>query len=127
MPLTTSSMSLSRSIRFRIGAATSTKCSPTRRMFQWICLNGCVQSNRPAMWLVQNAQRGMPQATCRLLWDKRFAAVGKDIEYAWRNRDQSFGSRLAYQLAWDAAGSETHATWHVICESAVALNGGSEC
>lgn len=55
-------------------------------------------------WLVQNAQRGTPQATCRPLWDELFtAAAGKDIEYAWKKRDQSLGSRLAHQLARDAA------------------------
>ena len=55
-------------------------------------------------WLVQNAQRGMPQATCRPLWEELFAAAaGKDVEYAWKKRDQSLGSRLAHQLARDAA------------------------
>jgi hypothetical protein len=55
-------------------------------------------------WLVQNAQRGTPQATCRTLWDELYAAAaGKDVVFEWRRRDQSLGSRLAHQLARDAA------------------------
>ena len=54
-------------------------------------------------WLVHNALWGTPQATCRPLWDELFAAAaGKDIEYAWKKRDQSLGSRLAHQLAREA-------------------------
>lgn len=54
-------------------------------------------------WLVQNAQRGTPQATCRPLWDELFAAAaGKDVRFAWHKRDQSLGSRLAHQLTRDA-------------------------
>lgn len=55
-------------------------------------------------WLVQNAQRGTPQATCRPLWDELFSATaGKDVTFEWSRRSQSLGSRLAHQLARDAA------------------------
>lgn len=55
-------------------------------------------------WLVQNAQRGTPQATCRPLWDELFAAAaGKDVQFEWRKRDQLLGSRLVHQLAREAA------------------------
>ena len=55
-------------------------------------------------WLVKNAQQGTPQATCRALWDELFAsAAGKDVQFEWKRRDQSLGSRLAHQLARDAA------------------------
>jgi ribonuclease HI len=55
-------------------------------------------------WLVKNAQQGKTQPTCQPLWEELFAcAAGKDIEYAWRKRGQSLGSRLAHQLARDAA------------------------
>lgn len=41
---------------------------------------------------------------CRALWDKLDAsAAGKDVQFQWRKRDQSLGSRLAHQLARDAA------------------------
>lgn len=41
---------------------------------------------------------------CRPLWEELYAATaGKDIEFAWRKRDHGLGSRLAHQLARDAA------------------------
>lgn len=55
-------------------------------------------------WLVKNAQQGKTEPTCQPLWEELYAAAaGKDIEYAWRKRDQTLGSRLAHQLARDAA------------------------
>lgn len=50
------------------------------------------------------AQEGRRPRMCRLLWDELYAAAaGKDVEFAWRKRDQSLGSRLAHQLARNAA------------------------
>jgi ribonuclease HI len=55
-------------------------------------------------WLVQNAQRGTPQPTCKPLWDELFAAAaGKDVTFEWNRRGQSLGARLAHQLSRDAA------------------------
>ena len=50
------------------------------------------------------ARDGRTPRMCRPLWDELYAAAaGKDIEYARKKRDQSLGSRLAHQLARDAA------------------------
>ena len=54
--------------------------------------------------LVRTAQAEMTPEKCRPLWEELYAAAaGKDVEFAWRGRDQSLGSRLAHQLARDAA------------------------
>jgi ribonuclease HI len=50
------------------------------------------------------ARDGRTPRMCRPLWDELYAtAAGKDIEFEWRKRDQSLGSRLAHQIARDAA------------------------
>jgi ribonuclease HI len=50
------------------------------------------------------ALRGMTPRICKPLWEDLYAATaGKDGEFAWRKRDQSLGSRLAHQLAREAA------------------------
>ncbi len=54
--------------------------------------------------LVRTAQAGMTPEKCKPIWQELYAAAaGKDVAFAWRRRDQSLGSRLAHQLARDAA------------------------
>ena len=54
--------------------------------------------------IVSVVQRGMTPRVCRAVWEELYAATeGKDVNFAWRKRDQSLGSRLANQLARDAA------------------------
>ncbi len=53
--------------------------------------------------IVGLARDGRTPRMCKPLWDELYAAAaGKDIEFAWKKRDQSLGSRLAHQLARDA-------------------------
>jgi ribonuclease HI len=50
------------------------------------------------------AQRGMVPRACQSLWEDLYSATaGKAVEFVWAKRDQSLGSRLAYQIARDAA------------------------
>jgi ribonuclease HI len=50
------------------------------------------------------ARDGRMPRTCRPLWEELYAATeGKDVEFEWHRRDQSLGSRLANQLAREAA------------------------
>lgn len=54
--------------------------------------------------IVGIAQRGMTPRWSPDVWKEFYeAASGKDIEFVWRRRDQSFGQRLAHQLAREAA------------------------
>jgi ribonuclease HI len=54
--------------------------------------------------LVGIAQRGMTPQYCQPVWQELYAAAaGKDVTFEWRRRNQSLGSRLAHQLARDAA------------------------
>lgn len=50
------------------------------------------------------ARDGRTPRMCRPLWEELYAAArDKDIRFEWKKRDQSLGSRLAHQLARDAA------------------------
>jgi ribonuclease HI len=50
------------------------------------------------------AQQGRTPRHCQPIWQELYsAAAGKDVVFEWRRRDQSLGSRLAHQLARDAA------------------------
>jgi ribonuclease HI len=54
--------------------------------------------------MIRTAQQGKTPETCKAVWEELYAATAsKGIEFAWRRRDQSLGSRLAHQLARDAA------------------------
>ena len=54
--------------------------------------------------MIRTAQQGKTPETCKAVWEELYAATaGKDITFEWRKRDQSLGSRLAHQLARDAA------------------------
>ncbi len=54
--------------------------------------------------MVGIAQRGMTPRMCKPLGEELDeAAASKDVTFEWRRRDQSLGSRLAPQLARDAA------------------------
>jgi ribonuclease HI len=54
--------------------------------------------------LIRTAQQGKSPEKCKAVWEELYAATaGRDIEFAWRKRDQSLGSRLAHQLARDVA------------------------
>jgi ribonuclease HI len=54
--------------------------------------------------IVGIAQRGMSPRMCQQVWGELYdALLGKDVEFAWHRRDQSLGSRLAHQIARDAA------------------------
>ena len=54
--------------------------------------------------IVGCAQRGMTPRWSADLWNELYAAAaGKDVQFEWRRRDQSLGSRLANQLARAAA------------------------
>ena len=54
--------------------------------------------------IVGIARDGRTPRMCRPLWEELYAtATGKDIEFAWRKRDQSLGQRLAHQLSREAA------------------------
>ncbi|MDB5308270.1 MAG: RNase [Gemmataceae bacterium] len=53
--------------------------------------------------LIRTAQQGKTE-TCKAVWEELYAEMaGKDVEIAWRKQDQTLGSRLAHQLARDAA------------------------
>jgi ribonuclease HI len=54
--------------------------------------------------MIRTAQQGKTPETCKAVWEELYAATtGKDVAFEWRRRDQSLGSRLAHQLARDAA------------------------
>lgn len=54
--------------------------------------------------LIRTAQQGKTPDTCKTVWDELYAATaGKDVTFEWRRRDNGLGSRLAHQLARDAA------------------------
>jgi ribonuclease HI len=54
--------------------------------------------------MIRTAQQGKTPETCKAVWGELYAATaGKDVSFEWRRRDQSLGSRLAHQLARDAA------------------------
>jgi ribonuclease HI len=54
--------------------------------------------------IIHTAQQGKTPETCKAVWEELYTAVaGKDVQFAWRKRDQGLGSRLAHQLARDAA------------------------
>jgi ribonuclease HI len=54
--------------------------------------------------IISVALRGMTPRVCRAFWEEFYAAAaGKDVTFEWLKRDQSLGSRLAHQLARDAA------------------------
>jgi ribonuclease HI len=50
------------------------------------------------------AQAGRTPRMYQPLWKELYAATaGKDVVFVWQRRDQALGSRLAHQLARDAA------------------------
>lgn len=54
--------------------------------------------------IVSIANRGMTPRWSSDVWNELYSAAnGKDISYEWRGRSQSFGQRLAHQLAREAA------------------------
>lgn len=54
--------------------------------------------------IVKIAQQGKVPQFCKAVWEELYAAMaGQDVAFEWRKRDQTLGSRLAHQLARDAA------------------------
>ena len=54
--------------------------------------------------IISAAQQGKIPARCKSLWEEMYAAAAdKDIQFEWHKRGQALGSRLAHQLARDAA------------------------
>lgn len=54
-------------------------------------------------WPLRTVKAGKTPEKCEPLWEEPcVSAVGKGVEFTWRRRDQSLGSRLAHQLARDA-------------------------
>lgn len=53
-------------------------------------------------WPVRTVKAGKTPENCNPRWEELCAsAVSSDVEFGWRRRDHSLGSRLAHQLARD--------------------------
>ena len=63
--------------------------------------------------LIRTVQQSKTPESCKTVWGELYAAIaGKDVTFEWRRRDNGLGSRLAHQLARDAAkGRQRQCQW----------------